>query len=282
MATRFTTMINYERVGKAIKYINEHANEQPNLDDIAEAINLSPYHFHRMFKKWAGITPKKFLQYISINHAKEILQNDKTIAEATFQTGLSSSSRLHDLFVKIEGMTPGEYKEEGKALNIHYQFGESLFGPTLIASTGKGICHLSFVDDEDRALKQLAMRWANARIGEAKDEHIENLQHGLTSHQGNLNKVKAHIRGTDFQLKVWEALLKIPVGQLASYSDVARAINKPKASRAVGTALANNPVAYLIPCHRVIRKVGKIGQYRWGSTRKQAIIGWELAASQRS
>ncbi|NGP87083.1 bifunctional transcriptional activator/DNA repair enzyme AdaA [Fodinibius halophilus] len=275
-------MIDYNRVAKAIRYINEHATEQPKLDKIAEAIHLSPYHFHRMFKQWAGVTPKEFLQYVSLNHAKKLLQKDQTIAEATYQTGLSSTSRLHDLFVKIEGMTPGEYKKKGKALDLRYQFGESLFGPTLIASTGKGICHLSFVDDKDNALQQLRKRWTNARFGEEKDGHIEKLQQQLINKQEDLDEVKLHIRGTDFQLKVWEALLKIPAGQLACYSNIARAIDNPKASRAVGTALANNPVAYLIPCHRVIRKVGGIGEYRWGSTRKQAIIGWESANAENN
>lgn len=270
-------MIDYNRVAKAIRYINEHATEQPNLDDIAEAVHLSPYHFHRMFKEWAGVTPKEFLQYLSLNHAKELLEKDETIEETTFQTGLSSSSRLHDLFIKIEGMTPGEYKNRGEALDINYHFSESLFGSILVASTGKGICNLSFVGDKQQALQELNECWPNATITEGKDDHINDLEKLLTNNWKDLDEIKLHIRGTEFQLKVWEALLKIPMGQLATYSEVAQAIDNPNASRAVGSALANNPVAYLIPCHRVIRKVGRIGEYRWGNTRKQAIIGWESA-----
>lgn len=270
-------MTDYQRVAKAITYIKEHSAEQPNLDDIAEAVHLSPYHFHRMFKEWAGVTPKEFLQYISLNYAKELLNKNQTIEGATFHTGLSSTSRLHDLFVNIEGMTPGEYKKRGDNLNIRYYFSESTFGKMLIASTGKGICNLSFVEDEEGGEKILKRNWANANVTQGKDEHIQDLEEILANDWQDLDEVKLHIRGTEFQLKVWEALLKIPVGQLVTYSDVAQAIENPKASRAVGTALANNPIAYLIPCHRVIRKVGGIGEYRWGDIRKQAIIGWEAA-----
>ncbi len=270
-------MTDYQRVAKAITYIKEHSAEQPNLDDIAEAVHLSPYHFHRMFKEWAGVTPKEFLQYISLNYAKELLNKNQTIEEATFHTGLSSTSRLHDLFVNIEGMTPGEYKKRGDNLNIRYYFSESTFGKMLIASTGKGICNLSFVEEEEGGEKILKRNWANANVTQGKDEHIQDLEEILANDWQDLDEVKLHIRGTEFQLKVWEALLKIPVGQLVTYSDVAQAIENPKASRAVGTALANNPIAYLIPCHRVIRKVGGIGEYRWGDIRKQAIIGWEAA-----
>lgn len=270
-------MTNYQRVAKAISYIKEYATDQPNLDDIASAVHLSSYHFHRMFKEWAGVTPKEFLQYISLNHAKKLLDENQTIEEATFHTGLSSSSRLHDLFINIEGMTPGEFKNEGQSLDICYHLSDSPFGHVLIASTGKGICNLSFVEDPDESSRELKENWANARISEGKDRHIQNLENVLANGWQNPDKIKLHIRGTDFQLKVWEALLKIPAGQLATYSDVAQEIDNPKASRAVGTALARNPIAYLIPCHRVIKKVGGIGEYRWGSTRKTAIIGWEAA-----
>lgn len=270
-------MIDYNRVAKAIKYISEHSTEQPNLDDIAKSVHLSPYHFHRMFKEWAGVTPKEFLQFISLNHAKKLLADNQTIEEATFNTGLSSTSRLHDLFVNIEGMTPGEFKNQGRELNIKYHFTQSPFGDILVASTGKGICSLKFVETIEDGINQLKDTWANADITEAKDDHIENLQKIFADDWENLDKIKLHIRGTDFQLKVWEALLKIPSGQLVTYSNVADQIGNPNASRAVGSALAKNPIAYLIPCHRVIRKVGGIGEYRWGSSRKKAIIGWEAA-----
>lgn len=270
-------MDHYQRVAKAITYINEHATEQPKLNDIANAIHLSPYHFHRLFKEWAGITPKAFLQYSSLSHAKRLLKENETIEEATFQTGLSSSSRLHDLFVNIEGMTPGEFKNGGEALRIRYQFFESPFGEVLAASTGKGICNLFFTDDEEQALRELRQHWSQADISEGEDEHLRNLRHIFSKNADDLDEIKLHIQGTDFQIKVWEALLRIPAGKLVTYSDVARSINNAKASRAVGSALARNPVAYLIPCHRVIKKVGGIGEYRWGDTRKTVIIGWEAA-----
>lgn len=270
-------MIDYQRIAKAITYIKEHATDQPTLDEIANAIHLSPYHFHRLFKKWAGVTPKTFLQYISLNHAKQLLQENQTIEEASYHMGLSSSSRLHDLFVNIEGMTPGEYKNGGQQLEISYHLSESPFGTMLITSTGKGICNLLFVEDREEGLQQLKRIWPNADIREGKDAPIQNIQKIFTGDWGNIDKIKLHIQGTDFQLKVWEALLKIPTGNLSTYSNVAARIGNPKASRAVGTALARNPVAYLIPCHRVIKKVGRIGEYRWGNTRKTAIIGWEAA-----
>lgn len=270
-------MNDYQRVAKAITFIKEHATDQPNLNDVAEAVHLSPYHFHRMFKDWAGVTPKEFLQYISLSHAKKLLNENQTIEEATFSTGLSSSSRLHDLFVNIEGMTPGEFKNQGQSLDIRCHFSESPFGDILIASTGRGICNLSFVKERDESMRELKERWPMARITEGEDKHIRNLDDRFGRGWRDPDEIKLHIRGTEFQLKVWEALLKIPVGQLVAYSDVAQAIDNPNASRAVGTALANNPIAYLIPCHRVIRKVGDIGNYRWGGTRKTAIIGWEAA-----
>lgn len=269
-------MIDYQRIAKAITFIKEHSTEQPNLDDIAGAVHLSPYHFHRLFKKWAGVTPKAFLQYISLDHAKELLQQNQTIEEASFHTGFSSSSRLHDLFVNIEGMTPGEFKNGGRELEISYSFTQSPFGEVLIASTEKGICNLLFVDDKNSGLKKMQNLWSQAAIIENKNQHIEKLRNNFSDWQ-NIEKIKLHIRGTDFQLKVWEALLKIPAGKLATYSDVAGQINNPKAARAVGMAIGRNPVGYLIPCHRVIKKTGDIGEYQWGSTRKTAIIGWESA-----
>lgn len=270
-------MIDYQRIANAITYIKQHSTEQPGLDDIAKAVHLSPYHFHRMFKKWAGVTPKKFLQYISLNHSKRLLTNNQTIEEASFHTGLSSTSRLHDMFVNIEGMTPGEFKNEGQALDIQYHFSESPFGNIMAASTGKGLCNILFVENKNAGLQTLENTWMNACISEGKDIHIENVERIFADDLENLDEIKLHIQATDFQLKVWEALLKIPTGKLTAYSDVARTIGKPRASRAVGTALAHNPIAYLIPCHRVIKKAGNIGEYRWGSTRKTAIVGWEAA-----
>lgn len=275
-------MNDYKRIAKAISYIEEHSEEQPTLDEVAHAVHLSPYHFHRMFKRWAGVTPKEFLQYISLNHAKKLLQKNQTIEEATFHTGLSSTSRLHDLFVNIEGMTPGEFKNGGEKLEILYDFGESPFGYTVIASTGKGICNFLFAENKAEGIDELKKIWPHAEISEGADEHIENLKKIFNANRNDSEMINLHVKGTGFQLKVWEALLKIPSGSLATYSDVAARIDHPNASRAVGTALAKNPVAYLIPCHRVIKKVGGIGEYRWGSNRKSAIIGWESVRAAES
>ena len=270
-------MIDYNRIADAITYINKHAKEQPKLDDIAQSVHLSPYHFHRLFKQWAGVTPKEFLQYISLNRAKKLLQDNQTIEAATFQTGFSSTSRLHDLFVNIEGMTPGDYKNGGRELEIQYRFTQSPFGDVLIASTGKGISNLLFVNDSNEGLQALRQAWPQASITEGSDPHIENIEPVFSDNWNNLDEVKLHIQGTDFQIKVWEALLKIPLGKLSGYADIAGKIGNPKASRAVGSAIGSNPVAYLIPCHRVIRKTGDFGGYQWGSTRKIAMIGWEAA-----
>lgn len=270
-------MIDYERIANAITYIKENAAEQPSLDEVAAAIHLSPYHFHRLFKKWAGVTPKAFLQYISLNHAKLLLQDNQTIEEASFHSGFSSSSRLHDLFVNIEGMTPGEYKNGGEQLEIIYDVTESPFGRLLIASTYRGICNLLFVEDVEQGRQQLNEPWPNAAIRGGTNKHIEQIKGIFSGNAINLKQIKLHIKGSAFQLKVWEALLKIPAGQLAAYSDVARQIDNPKASRAVGSAIASNPVAWLIPCHRIIKSTGDIGEYHWGSKRKTAMVGWEVA-----
>ncbi|HKK44314.1 MAG TPA: helix-turn-helix domain-containing protein [Balneolaceae bacterium] len=221
-------MSNYQRIANAIKYINDHSTEQPGLEDVADAVHLSPYHFHRLFKEWGGVTPKEFLQYISLSQAKKLLDDNQTLEETAFQTGLSSTSRLHDLFVNIEGMTPGEFKNGGKALPIRYCFSDGLFGDMLIASTGKGVCNLLFVDDKDRALAELKRAWPEADIAEGQDTHIDHVKKLFNTDWNHPDKIKLHIRGTDFQLKVWEALLKIPPCKPVSYSDVADAINNPK------------------------------------------------------
>src|SRR5699024_41315 len=197
-------MIDYQRIAKAITYIKEHSTEQPSLDEIAKAIHLSPYHFHRLFKKWAGVTPKAFLQYISLNRAKQLLQNDQTIEEASFHTGLSSTSRLHDLFVNIEGMTPGEYKNGGQQLNIFYHVTESPFGNLLVAATDRGICNLLFVDDTNQDIQRLKEAWPNASIRKGMNEHIRQIKGIFSDNTIDPQKIKLHIKGSDFQLKVWE------------------------------------------------------------------------------
>ncbi|AEM69230.1 transcriptional regulator, AraC family [Allomuricauda ruestringensis DSM 13258] len=269
---------NYNRVAKAIEFIRSNFQEQPSLNEIAESIHLSPYHFQRLFTEWAGVSPKKFMQYISVEYAKKLLKERQlTLLEAAMETGFSGTGRLHDLFVSIEGMTPGEYKNGGESLEINYSFAESPFGKLIVASTSKGICHMSFIDDDQTAFDDLKSRFPNAIYRQFLDKYQ---QDGLSIFQNDWSKqeqIKLHLNGTPFQLKVWETLLKIPSGSLSVYGSIAQKIERPKATRAVGSAIGKNPVAFLIPCHRVIQSSGKIGGYMWGNTRKSAIIGWEAA-----
>lgn len=270
--------LNYNRIAEAIAYIKANFKEQPSLNDIAENVHLSPFHFQRLFTDWAGVSPKKFMQYISIEYAKQLLKdNQATLFDAAHQTGLSGTSRLHDLFMNIEGMTPGEFKNGGENLSINYSFAESPFGNIIVASTPKGICHMAFFDNQDDAFKKLKFRFTNAKYNQVVDTTQQNALFIFQHDWSKLNQIKLHLTGTPFQLKVWETLLKIPVGNLSTYGTIAKEIDKPKASRAVGTAIGNNPVAFLIPCHRVIQATGNSGGYMWGSARKSAIIGWEAS-----
>tara|TARA_R110002167_G_scaffold123399_5_gene302318 strand:- start:1247 stop:2086 length:840 start_codon:yes stop_codon:yes gene_type:complete len=270
--------INYSRIAETIHYIKAHFKDQPSLNELAEKVHLSPFHFQRLFTEWAGVSPKKFMQYISVEHAKQLLkQNQATLFETAHDTGLSGTGRLHDLFVNIEGMTPAEYKNGGKNLDINYSFAESPFGNLIVASTMKGICYMAFADDLPAAFSNLKKQFPNAEFNQMVDFAQQNALYIFTHDWTKLNQIKLHLKGTDFQLKVWEALLKIPMGQLTTYGSIAGKIQNAKASRAVGTAIGNNPVAFLIPCHRVIQATGAFGGYMWGSTRKTAIIGWEGA-----
>ncbi|WP_336717631.1 methylated-DNA--[protein]-cysteine S-methyltransferase [Chryseobacterium mucoviscidosis] len=268
--------IDYERIAKAIDYIRSNFKLQPSLEEVAEKIHLSPAHFQKMFSDWAGTSPKKFLQFISLEHAKSLLKEEKaSLFDTAYETGLSSTSRLHDLFVNIEGMSPAEYKNGGKSLNINYSFSESPFGKVIAASTEKGICYMAFETDHHKALGDLQAKFPNASFFERKDDFQNNALSIFSKDWTELNTIKLHLKGTDFQLKVWESLLTIPMGKLSTYGNLADKIGNPNASRAVGTAIGSNPVAFLIPCHRVIQSTGKIGGYMWGSERKQLIIGWE-------
>lgn len=270
---------NYQRIAAAIEYIKANFKKQPDLNEVAEKANVSPYHFQRLFKDWAGVSPKKFLQYLSLEHAKTILREPQaTLFDAAHETGLSGTSRLHDLFVNIEGMTPGEYKNGGEALTINFSFAETPFQEVIIASTPKGICHLAFFTDQTEAFRNLQTHFPQATFIQTIDIFQQNALAFFSQEWSKLAQVKLHLKGTGFQIKVWEALLKIPVGSLTTYARISAAIDNHKASRAVGSAIGSNPVAYLIPCHRVIKSTGETGQYHWGSTRKNAIIGWEAAA----
>jgi len=270
--------LNYNRIAAAIEYIRTHFKSQPNLDEIAEQIHLSPFHFQRLFSEWAGTTPKKFLQYISIEHAKKLLKDQQaTLFDTALETGLSSTGRLHDLFINIEGMTPAEYKNGGKTLVINYSFAESPFGKLIVASTPKGLCYMAFNDYEATALDDLKQKFPNATFQRKFDLSQQNALLIFQNDWSKLPEIKLHLKGTDFQLKVWETLLKIPMGKLTTYGSIAEKIGNTNASRVVGTAIGANPVAFLIPCHRVIQSSGNMGGYLWGTTRKTAIIGWESA-----
>lgn len=267
----------YERIEKAILFLKQHFKEQPDLDEVARQVHLSPFHFQRLFKEWAGVSPKKFLQFISLEYAKGLLKQKHSLADVSFETGLSGTSRLHDLFVTIEGMTPGEFKNGGESLHINYSFAETPFGDIIIAATAKGICHLSFVPDEVSGKATLKQIFPNASCTQKTDLLQQNALRFFKGNWNDLEKVKLHLKATPFQVKVWQSLLHIPLGNMATYATIATGINNPKAFRAVGSAIGSNPVAYLIPCHRVIRSTGVTGEYHWGSVRKTAILGWEAA-----
>ncbi|MDO9374286.1 MAG: methylated-DNA--[protein]-cysteine S-methyltransferase [Ferruginibacter sp.] len=270
---------NYQRIAEAIHYIQANFRNQPDLDEVAKKVHLSPFHFQRMFHEWAGVTPKKFLQYLTIDHAKAMLQveDPPSLFDTAIESGLSGSGRLHDLFITIEGMTPGEYKNGGSYLVINYSFAESPFGEILVASTSKGICHMAFADDQELAFGELQRLFPNAEFRQLVDLAQQNALNIFTRDWSKLSSIKLHLKGTPFQLKVWETLLKIPAGRLSTYGKIAASLENPLAARAVGTAIGDNPVAFIIPCHRVIRSTGVLGDYHWGSTRKTALIGWEAS-----
>jgi AraC family transcriptional regulator of adaptative response/methylated-DNA-[protein]-cysteine methyltransferase len=226
------------------------------------------------------VSPKKFLQYISLDHAKKLLASQATLFDTAFETGLSGTSRLHDLFISIEGMTPGEYKNGGENLSINYSYAESPFGNIMVASTEKGICHIAFANSEAEGLIELQKAFPNAAYKQVVDMIQQNALYIFKHDWSKLDEIKLHLKGTDFQLKVWETLLKIPAGKLSTYGNIANQLKQPTASRAVGSAVGDNPVAFLIPCHRVIQSTGEFGQYHWGSNRKTAIIGWEAAQAE--
>jgi AraC family transcriptional regulator, regulatory protein of adaptative response / methylated-DNA-[protein]-cysteine methyltransferase len=268
--------IDFDRIANAIDFIKNNFTTQPTLEETAAHVNISPFHFQKMFTEWAGVSPKKFLQYITVAYAKSMLKEKQaTLFDAVIETGLSSSSRLHDLFVNIEAMTPGEYKNDGKGLHIQYSFANTFFGKIIIASTKKGICHIAFVDDENESILFLQKLFLQATIVRQENEQHEKVNDFFTNKLAKNNKIKLHLKGTEFQLKVWETLLTIPTGKLTTYGAIAAAIENPKASRAVGSAIGDNPIAFLIPCHRVIQSTGIFGGYMWGEKRKTAIIGWE-------
>ena len=270
-------LMNYARIEKAIAFIRDHFKDQPSLEEIAEVVHVSPFHFQRIFTEWAGVSPKKFMQYVSLGYAKDLLKNRMSLMDTAYETGFSGPSRLHDLFVTIEGMTPGDFKNGGENLCINYGFTDSPFGKIIVASTQKGVCHMHFEADEQKALDGLRTRFPNASYHQTMDQFQQDALFIFKEDWKQLDQIKLHLAGTPFQIKVWESLLKIPMGSLTTYGDIAKNIGNPKSSRAVGTAVGSNPIAFLIPCHRVIQSSGKIGGYMWGPDRKTAMIGWEAA-----
>lgn len=270
----------YERIEQAIRFLQNHHHEQPALREMAQSVNLSEYHFQRLFSRWVGISPKRFMQYLTKEQAKHLLTQSEDLLSVSHATGLSGPSRLHDLFVTCEAVTPGEYKQRGEGVEIRYGIHPSPFGECLAALTDRGICNLMFVHDHgrDAAITSLRDSWPAAEFtedyggtGVVIDEMMELFQTRSST------PLSLFLNGTNFQIKVWEALLQIPPGSVVSYEDVAIHIGMPGASRAVGNAISRNPIPVLIPCHRVIRKSGEFGDYRWGASRKKALLGWEMA-----
>lgn len=270
----------YDRIEEAIRFLEANFRRQPSLEEIAAHTGLSPFHFQRCFRRWAGVTPKQFLQYLTLGYAKERLRQSRNLLDTSLDCGLSGPGRLHDLFVTLDALTPGEYKALGAGLLIRYGFHPTPFGTCLIALTERGVCALRFVTDEERAgaLAAVQQEWERSRLEEDREATAAAVAQifGEGSTEGE-PRLRLLVKGTNFQVKVWEALLRIPAGRVVSYGDLARMIGAPSASRAVGSAVGDNPVGFLIPCHRVIRETGVISGYRWGTARKRAILAWEAA-----
>jgi AraC family transcriptional regulator, regulatory protein of adaptative response / methylated-DNA-[protein]-cysteine methyltransferase len=275
--TNFTQLsADYQRIEQAIRFLEDNAQRQPALTEVAAHVGLSEYHFQRLFTRWAGISPKRFLQFLTKENAKALLSRT-SILSAAYEAGLSGPGRLHDLLVQCEAVTPGEYRTKGAGVEIAYGFHPTPFGECLLALTGRGICFFGFVQGADRLslLAGLRREWANATLWEDPTRTLLVVEQIFTPHPGA--SVALHLRGTNFQIKVWEALLRLPPGAAISYEALAEQVGSGKAARAVGNAVARNPVAYLIPCHRVLQKAGGFGNYRYGAARKQAILGREMA-----
>jgi AraC family transcriptional regulator of adaptative response/methylated-DNA-[protein]-cysteine methyltransferase len=280
---RSQTARDYTRIEAAIRYLQSHYRDQPGLDEIAAAVNVSPYHFQRLFTRWAGISPKRFLQCLTIEHAKTMLVASESLLDTALEIGLSGPGRLHDLFMTFEAITPGEFKEEGRGLTLRWGITEGPYGFAGIALNDRGICALEFLATAapETALERLARRLPQARFVAAPDD-IAKISGRLFNpdHAAAQSPLKLCVRGTNFQIRVWRALLNIPSGRLATYGAIAGAVGRPSAARAVGTAIGANPIGYLIPCHRVIRSTGLMEtNYRWGAPRKLAMIGSELAVA---
>lgn len=279
-----TELRDYDRIAEVLSFLYDNQTNPPSLAETAQHAGLSEFHFQRLFRRWAGISPKQFCQYLTLHQSRERLLDSKSLLETSIETGLSGSGRLHDCYVSIVAMTPAEYRDGGAGIQIRYGIGATLFGTALIASTGRGVCMLEFLDETNddasataqRARSMVETAWPAATLVEDQQRAGNLLQRIFNN--GNMDNGKGvilHTRGTNFQIRVWEALLQLPVGYSVNYETLAAFLNIDSGARAVASAVAKNPVAYLVPCHRVIRKTGVIGRYRWGSARKHAILGYE-------
>lgn len=276
--------INYERIEQAINYLQENFHRQPDLSEIAENVHISPFHFQRLFSEWAGISPKRFLQFLTVDFLKTKIRESRNLLDAAEEAGLSSQSRVYDLFTTLEAVTPQEYKTSGAGISIQYGYHETPFGLCLLGVTARGICWLAFLKEGEESAASEAMQahWYNSAFNRNQEltlSFINKIFNSGFSDTRTNGEGKLHllVKGTNFQVKVWEALLHLPPGSVTTYQDIARSIHKPNALQAVGSAVGANHIAYLIPCHRVIRKDGILGEYRWTSVRKKSIIGWEMA-----
>lgn len=267
----------YLRIEQAIRYLETHFLRQPGLGEIAASVGLSPFHFQRLFRRWAGISPKRFAQFLTADYAAGLLRCSHTVLETSLAAGLSGAGRLHDLMINIHGMSPGELRQGGADLTIRYGVHDSPFGQCLLAVTKRGVCGLTFLTDGlAPAVTELAQRWPHAQLIKSPRVTRPVVERIFPQRRSESPQhLDLYIPGTNFQIKVWEALLRIPAGAVATYGGIADAIDAPRAARAVGSAIGNNPVAYLIPCHRVIRATGTLGEYRWGRTRKHSMLAWE-------
>jgi AraC family transcriptional regulator of adaptative response/methylated-DNA-[protein]-cysteine methyltransferase len=273
-------MNDYERVATVIRFLDRHHTDQPDLNQLAGAAGLSPFHFHRLFSAWAGVTPKDFLQCLTLEHVKQLLRDGDNVFDAALTAGLSGPGRLHDLCVTLEAASPGEMKNGGAGMQIDYGFAATAFGEALIAETKRGICHLSFADGRKSARDLLLSQWPNAKLIR-NDARIADLSAKIFTQVRDATRrptLRAFVRGTPFQLRVWRALLRVPSGSLTTYGRLAEAIGQSQAARAVGSAVGANPIAFIIPCHRVIRETGALGNYHWDPIRKRAILGCELSS----
>lgn len=269
----------YKRIEQTILYLDQNQHRQPSLKEVADSVHLSEYHLQRLFTRWVGISPKRFLQYLTKENAKQLLKTSNSVMDVTYETGLSSPGRLHDLFINCEAVTPGEYKNNGKGLTILYGFHPSPFGECLLAVTDRGICKMAFIQNNNQAgiLKNVQEEWNQAKFLEDQTCTSSLVYRIFSLCRNKEPRLPLLLRGTNFQIKVWEALLSIPQGYVTTYQNIAIAIGRPKAVRAVSNAVAHNPIPVIIPCHRVIRSVGEFGGYAYGTARKRAILGWEMA-----